>query len=70
MARTLDLGIVAEGIETMDQRDRLSALGCDSYQGYLCAPPLDSVALATLVAGWTTTPVRPELVEGLSFLPL
>ncbi|MHA6722666.1 EAL domain-containing protein [Sphingomonas sp. RS2018] len=70
MARTLDLGIVAEGIETMDQRDRLSALGCDSYQGYLCAPPLDSVALATLVAGWITTPVRPELVEGLSFLPL
>ncbi|URW76319.1 EAL domain-containing protein [Sphingomonas donggukensis] len=51
MARSLGMAIIAEGVETADQRDALAAEGCAWYQGYLCAPPLDSVALARLVAG-------------------
>ena len=35
LGRTLGLQIVAEGIETPQQRDRLRALGCDFGQGYL-----------------------------------
>jgi EAL domain-containing protein (putative c-di-GMP-specific phosphodiesterase class I) len=36
-----DMGkqIVAEGVETMDERDALIALGCDLLQGYLFAKP-------------------------------
>jgi EAL domain-containing protein (putative c-di-GMP-specific phosphodiesterase class I) len=35
LGRTLQLKIIAEGIETPRQLDRLRALGCDYGQGYL-----------------------------------
>jgi diguanylate cyclase (GGDEF)-like protein/PAS domain S-box-containing protein len=34
MAHLLGLAVVAEGIETQEQQDQLSALGCDYIQGY------------------------------------
>lgn len=34
IARTLDLGVVAEGIETAPQAEWLSHLGCDKLQGF------------------------------------
>jgi diguanylate cyclase (GGDEF)-like protein len=49
MARSLDLGVIAEGVETEQQLTLLARAGCDSYQGFLRAPPLDSTALAKLV---------------------
>lgn len=49
MARSLGLSVIAEGVETVAQRDLLAAEGCRIYQGYLCAPGLDSAALAALV---------------------
>ena len=49
MARSLGLAVIAEGVETVEQRDLLAAEGCRYYQGYLCAPPIDSAALAALV---------------------
>lgn len=39
MARSLDLEVVAEGIETETQRQRLLELGCRLGQGYLFARP-------------------------------
>ena len=39
MARSLDLEVVAEGIETEAQRQRLLELGCKLGQGYLFARP-------------------------------
>lgn len=38
----LDLGIVAEGIETSEQSEYLSAKGVDFLQGYLFSRPLDA----------------------------
>ncbi len=38
MARALKLRVIAEGVETEDQRSLLCELNCDSYQGYLCSP--------------------------------
>ena len=39
MARLLDLKIVAEGVERLDQADRLRDLGCDLLQGYYFSKP-------------------------------
>jgi EAL domain-containing protein (putative c-di-GMP-specific phosphodiesterase class I) len=39
MAHALGLEVVAEGVETILQRDRLRALGCDAAQGYLFGRP-------------------------------
>jgi diguanylate cyclase (GGDEF)-like protein len=51
MARSLGLAVVAEGVETDTQLDLLAKEGCQYFQGYLCAEPLDVPALANLVQG-------------------
>jgi diguanylate cyclase (GGDEF)-like protein len=38
LCRLLGLGIVAEGVETEEQLDWLTARHCDEYQGYLFSP--------------------------------
>jgi diguanylate cyclase len=45
LARTLELRVVAEGVETIAQRDRLVELGCDEMQGFLFARPMSARAL-------------------------
>ncbi|MCL5237839.1 MAG: EAL domain-containing protein [Nitrospirae bacterium] len=40
MAHNLDLGVVAEGVETNDQLSFLSSSHCDEMQGYLFSKPL------------------------------
>jgi predicted signal transduction protein with EAL and GGDEF domain len=54
MARTLDMDIVAEGVETPEQFERISAAGCTRAQGYLFAQPLRPVDFAGLVAAGTS----------------
>jgi diguanylate cyclase (GGDEF)-like protein len=45
------LGVVAEGIETPAQRERLLALGCDLGQGYLFAKPASASELTPSLVG-------------------
>lgn len=40
MAKALDMEIVAEGVETQNQRDFLGHCGCDCIQGYYYSKPL------------------------------
>ena len=42
LGKTLDLEVLAEGVETEDQRAFLIANGCDSMQGFLFAKPLSA----------------------------
>ena len=49
MAKTFDMEVVAEGVETDGQRSMLMALGCDQFQGYLFAKPVQPRKLATLI---------------------
>lgn len=40
LGHSLKLHIVAEGVETENQRQQLAAIGCDEFQGFLFAPAM------------------------------
>lgn len=42
LAQTLKLKVVAEGVETREQQDFLTSLGCNSLQGYLLGRPVSA----------------------------
>ena len=50
LAQNLNMGVIAEGIETAGQRDRLLELGCTFGQGFFFAEPLDPAAASALLA--------------------
>jgi diguanylate cyclase (GGDEF)-like protein len=45
LAHSLDINVVAEGVETVEQLEQLKALHCEFGQGYLFSPHLDSKAV-------------------------
>ncbi|WP_394789937.1 EAL domain-containing protein [Rhodoferax sp.] len=49
MGRALKLTVIAEGVETMAQRDVLQHLHCDQYQGFLCSPGVPSDELENVI---------------------
>jgi diguanylate cyclase (GGDEF)-like protein/PAS domain S-box-containing protein len=51
MAQALDLRVVAEGIETPEQRDALRQMGCDEMQGYALGRPQLLLASTSLFPG-------------------
>jgi EAL domain-containing protein (putative c-di-GMP-specific phosphodiesterase class I) len=48
MARALKLAVVAEGVETVAQRDYLQSLHCEAFQGFLCSPGIPAVEFERL----------------------
>jgi EAL domain-containing protein (putative c-di-GMP-specific phosphodiesterase class I) len=46
MAHGLKLDVIAEGVETLEQRSLLEAQGCDQIQGFLVSEPLTADELA------------------------
>jgi len=50
LAHSLGLRVVAEGVETDDQREFLRSHACDLGQGYLFSRPVQADAIARLVA--------------------
>ncbi len=49
MARSLSLTVVAEGVETEEQHDFLTAQGCQCAQGYLYSRPVPAEAIVELL---------------------
>ena len=52
LARKLDLGTVAEGVETVEEWQMLAELGCDYAQGYLIGPAVSGAALLEQIRHW------------------
>ena len=63
MARSLNLGIVAEGVETEEQLAFLVGLGCEYFQGYLFSKPVPAAEFIALLNAETFSPefVMPNL---------
>ncbi|MBU0621466.1 MAG: EAL domain-containing protein [Gammaproteobacteria bacterium] len=55
MAHKLGMKVVAEGMETAEQRDMLVAAGCDYGQGYLFAKPMPADQFDAYLAQTLTT---------------
>jgi diguanylate cyclase (GGDEF)-like protein len=51
MAHSMNLDVIAEGVETDAQRQLLERSGCANYQGYLFARPLPLAAFEALLQG-------------------
>jgi EAL domain-containing protein (putative c-di-GMP-specific phosphodiesterase class I) len=49
LARSLGLRAIAEGVETVAQRERLIAFGCELGQGHLLGLPLEPKAAIALL---------------------
>ena len=56
LARKLNMEIVAEGVESRDDWDLVSALCCDYVQGFYCARPMPAEELFDFYRGWNGPP--------------
>jgi diguanylate cyclase (GGDEF)-like protein len=59
MAHSLQMNVIAEGVELKEQLEVLRKEGCDEFQGYLCRPPLIEEDLIRFVRERTAVPARP-----------
>jgi EAL domain-containing protein (putative c-di-GMP-specific phosphodiesterase class I) len=49
MAHVLGMGVVAEGVETIEQLRVLQALSCNEVQGYFISPPVPADQIPMLM---------------------
>jgi EAL domain-containing protein (putative c-di-GMP-specific phosphodiesterase class I) len=58
LASAVGMTTVAEGVETREQFEKLSALGCDTVQGFYLAKPMPASAMESLLWAQTEQSVR------------
>jgi len=56
LAKSLNLAVTGEGIETAEQLGQLQALGCDRGQGYLFAKPLSAAEIDDVLTNGVRVP--------------
>jgi len=54
MANSLDLEVIAEGVETEEQKQQLFELGCHAYQGFLYGKPVPVTPFEELIKTLTS----------------
>ena len=59
LGHSLNLSVVAEGVETQAQRELLTSIGCDEMQGFLYSAPKTASELSSLL----TTATRSACVN-------
>ncbi|HKI62271.1 MAG TPA: EAL domain-containing response regulator [Mariprofundaceae bacterium] len=52
IARKLDMKIVVEGVETLEEWQRVEALGCDVVQGYFVSRPIPGADIPAWIEQW------------------
>lgn len=52
MAHKLNIKVIAEGVETEEQKNILIAMGCDYGQGYLFSPPVPADVFEQFMVQW------------------
>lgn len=64
MAHAMGLRVVAEGVETLDQRSFLAAEGCDEEQGYLVSKPVPAPEFEALFWPQGVAPILADALDG------
>ncbi len=54
MSKSLNLDVIAEGVETEEQRSFLLSINCLSFQGYLLGKPLPIEVFEAILSKWRT----------------
>jgi diguanylate cyclase (GGDEF)-like protein/PAS domain S-box-containing protein len=67
LGRSLNLSIIAEGVETAAQRDFLEAEGCHLYQGFLYSPAVTTSQFEAFVATSHLTKMHTTLADRRSY---
>lgn len=57
LAHALEIEVVAEGVETREQRALLAQQGCEAYQGYLFSPAVPAAEFEQMVKNQTDFPL-------------
>lgn len=63
LGRSLNLHIVAEGVETEEQQTYLTVLGCDAMQGYLMGRPMTPDQFMDAIRTAALAPTQVELLS-------
>jgi EAL domain-containing protein (putative c-di-GMP-specific phosphodiesterase class I) len=58
LAQTLDLSVIAEGVETAEQLSVVRELGCHYVQGNHLSPPVPAAEFSELLRGPASAPAR------------
>jgi EAL domain-containing protein (putative c-di-GMP-specific phosphodiesterase class I) len=66
MAESLDMEVVAEGVETEEELHCLVGLGCRSAQGYLLGRPMPCDEFERLLVSGRVAIPRPQRVRGVT----